>query len=249
MGEEDKKKVNKFDTYKISRKRVLIVLDNVDGSELQEHLVRVRNWFGSGSRIIITTRDQQLLREGTVDAGYRVDELNDDEALRLFHLNAFRGRHVVSDCDRLSQAVVDYSKGIPLALKVFGSFLNYRCTNQWENALDGLIMDPSNEIYQALRVSYDELDNHSKETFLRMSFFYDGRAIDFIRKKLKKSGFDVNRRGIRKLMRKSLISINDDGLIYMHDLIRRMAWEIVRQSTTKGDGNHGNKVSFKVMLN
>ena len=39
--------------------RLLLILDNVDESEVMENLLGECNWFALGSRVIITTRDKQ----------------------------------------------------------------------------------------------------------------------------------------------------------------------------------------------
>ncbi|KAK9943782.1 hypothetical protein M0R45_009379 [Rubus argutus] len=52
------------------RKRVLVILDNVNKLDQLNALARSREWFGSGSRIIITTRDPQLLSVLEVDNVY-----------------------------------------------------------------------------------------------------------------------------------------------------------------------------------
>ncbi|CAJ2667123.1 unnamed protein product, partial [Trifolium pratense] len=46
---------------RLCRKRVLLVIDNVDDVEQLQALVGGFDWFGPGSRIIITTRDKHLL--------------------------------------------------------------------------------------------------------------------------------------------------------------------------------------------
>ncbi|XP_062009978.1 uncharacterized protein LOC133726443 [Rosa rugosa] len=52
------------------RKRVLVVLDDVNKLDQLNALARSREWFGSGSRIVITTRDPQLLSVLEVDNVY-----------------------------------------------------------------------------------------------------------------------------------------------------------------------------------
>ncbi|KAJ7961782.1 TMV resistance protein N [Quillaja saponaria] len=52
---------------KLSFKKVLIVLDDVDDLEQLYALVGSRSWFGLGSKIIITTRNLQLLNAFGID--------------------------------------------------------------------------------------------------------------------------------------------------------------------------------------
>ncbi|KAK8329555.1 hypothetical protein V6Z12_A11G329300 [Gossypium hirsutum] len=56
-------------SHRLSHKRVLVVLDDVDNLQHLKCLVGRRDWFGVGSRIIVTTRDEHLLRSYRVD-GY-----------------------------------------------------------------------------------------------------------------------------------------------------------------------------------
>lgn len=51
-------------------KRVLMVLDDVDDLGQLEYLVGDHDWFGRGSRIIITTRDKHLLNAHRVNDLY-----------------------------------------------------------------------------------------------------------------------------------------------------------------------------------
>ncbi|XP_021820455.1 TMV resistance protein N-like [Prunus avium] len=73
----------------LCNKKVLLVLDDADQLSQLEKLVGEKNWFGVGSRIIITTRNERLLvQHGTTN--HKVDVLNDDEALELFCQHAFK---------------------------------------------------------------------------------------------------------------------------------------------------------------
>ena len=42
-------------------KKILLVLDDVDELKQLEKLARKNDWFGRGSRVIITTRNRSLL--------------------------------------------------------------------------------------------------------------------------------------------------------------------------------------------
>ncbi|XP_031266110.1 TMV resistance protein N-like [Pistacia vera] len=73
-------------------KKVLIILDDVVNGEQLKKLVGSRDWFGLGSKIIITTRDEHLLKSHGVDEEhvYKVEELNHDHSIQLLSLKAFR---------------------------------------------------------------------------------------------------------------------------------------------------------------
>ncbi|KAK4267291.1 hypothetical protein QN277_024089 [Acacia crassicarpa] len=70
---------------KLLRKRVLLVLDDISGSDQLEILVGAFDCFGCGSRIIITTRDKQMLAKG-VDKIYEVKPLMFDDSVKHFYV-------------------------------------------------------------------------------------------------------------------------------------------------------------------
>ncbi|KAL6125387.1 hypothetical protein ACLB2K_073446 [Fragaria x ananassa] len=99
----------------LSHKRVLLVLDDVNHFAQLKKLVGGVDWFGIGSRIIITTRDKHLLTAHQIKLIYKVKELNYDEANALFRWNAFaRKRHQVDELK--VNSAVQYAQGLPLAL-------------------------------------------------------------------------------------------------------------------------------------
>ncbi|KAL6132283.1 hypothetical protein ACLB2K_070654 [Fragaria x ananassa] len=107
-------------------KVVLLVLDDVDQPEQLENLVGEKDWFGSRSRIIITTRDKRVLVTHRVEKTYELKGLNEDEALQLFSWKAFREYVPEEDYAELSESFVMYAGGLPLALKTLGSHLYQR---------------------------------------------------------------------------------------------------------------------------
>ncbi|PHU14920.1 hypothetical protein BC332_16125 [Capsicum chinense] len=106
-------------------KKVLIVLDDMDDSQQLEYLVGKRDWFGDGTKVITTTRNLDLLSKH--DVLYRVPELTNHEALELFSWHAFQQGTPVEGFEELSCCVVDYAKGLPLALGYWVLF----STNKW----------------------------------------------------------------------------------------------------------------------
>ncbi|GJV99383.1 Toll/interleukin-1 receptor domain-containing protein [Tanacetum coccineum] len=105
---------------KLCHSNVLVILDDVDDLDQLEALAGSSNWFGDGSRIIITTRDEHLLRKHKVDHVSPVRLLSRDEAISLFNSHAYNEEKHVKDYEKLSLQVVSYADGLPLALKVLG---------------------------------------------------------------------------------------------------------------------------------
>ena len=72
---------------RLCHKRVIVVVDDVAQQYQLDALVGERSWFGQGSRVIITTKDERLLLK--VDRKFQVEELKRDASLQLFSWHAF----------------------------------------------------------------------------------------------------------------------------------------------------------------
>ncbi|XP_059430323.1 disease resistance protein RPV1-like [Corylus avellana] len=216
-------------------KRVLVILDDVDNLKQLNLLAGSSEWFGPGSRVILTTRDEHLLTELGVHEKYKVKELNHEESLQLFSWHAFRMTHPKEDYQELSIGVVNYVRGLPLALEILGSYLSGRSTIEWKNALEKLQKYPHHHIQKILRMSFDSLDDDTvKDTFLDIACFFVGMDKDYAIKIFDGCGF-FPEIGINILIQRSLVTIIGNGL-WMHDLIRDMGREIVRERSSNDLG-------------
>ncbi|MCI31174.1 TMV resistance protein N-like [Trifolium medium] len=114
------------------QKKVLLVLDDVDNMEQLQAIAGASDWFGLGSRVIITTRDNSLLAKHGVGfrKTYQVEELSEKEALDLLSWYAFKTDKVVdpSYAPVLKRALA-YAYRLPLALQVVGSNLFKKSIN------------------------------------------------------------------------------------------------------------------------
>ncbi|CAL5402657.1 unnamed protein product [Camellia sinensis] len=218
----------------VCRKKVLIVLDDVDESTELEKLVGEHHWFSFGSRIIITTRNQHALTRYGITHIFEVEELREDEATKLFKSKAFGKHQQMEDYGELVHRAVKYGKGVPLALKVLGSFLCGRNKYEWESSLNRLKESPLNEVQRVLKISYDALQLVEKEIFLNIACFFKGKNKNDVTKILDSCGFHPII-GIDVLVKKSLVTISNNKLM-MHDLIQELGWYIVRQKSPKEPG-------------
>ncbi|KAL6139096.1 hypothetical protein ACLB2K_064373 [Fragaria x ananassa] len=193
---------------RLRHKKVLLVLDDVNHLNQLNKLVGMSDWFGLGSRIIITTRDKRWLIAHDVNHIYKMKELSHHEALELFKFNAFKENQKMDDYVELIDNITLYAQGLPLALEVLGSFLRGRNVDQWKVSLDGYGREPKKEIQEILRRSYDALDDLIKEIFLHIACFFKGKAKNYVIDILR--GCDLNPEyGIEVLTEKALISINE----------------------------------------
>ncbi|BFG15414.1 hypothetical protein CerSpe_016890 [Prunus speciosa] len=227
---------------RLSCRKVLLVLDDVDDMEQLHKLVGACDWFGVGSRIIITTRDKQLLTAHGVNLIHKVKILDDDKALELFRWHAFKTSGPPSgDYVKLAERAIRYAQGLPLALKVLGSCLCGGSIDKWEAALDGF---KSTKIQDVLKISYDALDDERvKEVFLDLACFFKGKSRRYAIETLE--ACDLNPRyGIEVLIEKALVSVEGD-YIWMHDLLEEMGKYIVHQESPTEPGERSRLWSYE----
>ncbi|XP_060673954.1 TMV resistance protein N-like [Ziziphus jujuba] len=211
-------------------KKVLIVLDDVDISIQLDALIEGSLELAPESRMIVTTRNKQVLMK-VANYIYKVEGLNDNESLELFHLHAFCKHSLATDNEMVLEAT-SYANGNPLALKVLGSFLCFRSKKEWESALKRLKRFPNPEIQDVLRISYEGLDDKKmKDMFLDIACLFNS---SFTRDHIESILDDCNssvKIEVSVLIEKSLIE-NTKGhrgdVLWMHDLLRQMGRAIVR---------------------
>jgi hypothetical protein len=217
---------------RLRTKKVFIVLDDVNGKDQLEALAGSREWFGEGSRIIITSRDCHLLKEYATDT-YEVKVLNHADALQLFSWKAFKTPHPEKKYVQLSMDVANYAKGLPLALEVLGSSLYDRRIEFWKSTRDQLKEQPNKEISDILKISFVGLDNLQQQLFLDIACFFDlyfSGDLDrhSIQRRLGSLGYNLDT-DIDVLVDKSLLTISSswEGMLGMHDLLQKMGQQIV----------------------
>ncbi|CAK8533382.1 unnamed protein product [Lathyrus sativus] len=216
---------------RLSYKRVLIILDDVNALDQLNVLCGSRNWFGSGSRIIITTRDRHILCGNRVNQVYEMKHMDESESIELFSWHAFKQASPTEDFVEISKNVVEYSGGLPLALEVLGSYLFDRRLTEWHCVLEKLKKIPNDQVQKKLKISYDGLnDDTEKETFLDIACFFIGMDRNDVMLVLNGCGLFAEI-GISILIERSLVTVDDKNKLGMHDLLRDMGREIIREKS------------------
>nr|XP_028964755.1 TMV resistance protein N-like [Malus domestica] len=211
----------------LHNKKVLLVLDDVDDISQLQVLARKKDWFGMGSRIIITTRNERLLVQHDITLCHNVKVLNDDEALALFSQNAFKKNLPEDGFLELSKYFVNYAGGLPLALETLGSTLFKRGLDAWNSVRDNLSKIPNPAIFYKLKISFDGLEEMEKRIFLDVACFHKGKYAKQVIEILDNSFGISSSTLIDSLIEKSLLYQDHLKRMWMHDLIQEMAWTII----------------------
>ncbi|CAK9177691.1 unnamed protein product [Ilex paraguariensis] len=232
-------------------KRVLLVLDDVDHEDQLRNILGWRQWFRRGSKIIITSRHEQLLKSTNRCKMFEVKKLDGDESLQLFSWHAFGQSHPIKEYKELLKRVLHHCGGLPLALQIVGSSLFGKSVETWKSALEKLEAIPDSQIQKVLKISFDSLsDDHDKNLFLDIACFFIGKGRDDTVKILDECGFYTTI-GIQNLIGRCLVTISNDDKLMMHQLLRDMGREIIRQESPKEPGKRSrlwcHKDSFDVL--
>lgn len=208
--------------------KVLIFLDDVDDLKQLEALANETRWFGCGSRIIITTEDQEILEQHGINNTYQVNFPSREDARKIFCRYAFRPSSPPDGFEKLTERVTEICSNLPLGLRVMGSFLRGKNQDEWEVILQRLENSLDRDIERVLRVGYDSLHANEQSLFLHIAFFFNNEEEDHVMAMLGDSNLDV-RLGLKTLAYKSLIKISMEGKIVMHRLLQQMGRQAIQR--------------------
>ncbi|XP_004295002.1 PREDICTED: TMV resistance protein N-like [Fragaria vesca subsp. vesca] len=156
--------------------------------------------------------------------------MNEEEGLELFSQHAFGKHSPDEDYIELSRRVVMYCGGLPLALEVLGSFLFKKSAREWESTLKKLENVPDVRIQSKLRISFDAIDESQKNIFLHISCYFIGMDKNYVMEILKGCGF-YPETDISVLQQRCLVTVSEKNKLMMHDLLRDMGREVVREES------------------
>ncbi|PRQ23822.1 putative TIR domain, winged helix-turn-helix DNA-binding domain-containing protein [Rosa chinensis] len=219
---------------RLTNKRVLIVLDDVNKLDWLSKLAGATGLFGEGSRVILTTRYKGSLTRHGIKLVYEVKKLDHQQALELFSWHAFGKNEPPYEYVALASRAVDYVQCLPLALKVLGSHLGtLETADRWQATLDSYKSAPYKEIQKPFRICYDALEYEVKEVFLDIACFFNHKEKEFVLEILKDDDLDVVENYINVLIQSTLITVDRFKRILMHNLLEQMGKDIARQESVE----------------
>ncbi|KAK3430507.1 hypothetical protein EUGRSUZ_D01582 [Eucalyptus grandis] len=243
-------------------KKVLVVLDDINNWDQIKRLAGEPNWFGGGSRIIITTRNIEfLVKEGEDDnlpisnSGqflfYDMPEMNSHDALQLFCECALGCAEPPPSYMDITEKLVNALGGLPLALNVIGSRLHGKCQRTWEDTLCKLKKVMNEDVKKKLMISYEALEPNQQQIYLDIAcFFIDEEKTTVVKYWDSIFGYPTEIE-VNILKRMSLIKISYDNKLWMHDQLRDLGRSIVHPESgeihMKGSRLWSPKDAFRVV--
>ncbi|XP_022875752.1 putative disease resistance RPP13-like protein 1 [Olea europaea var. sylvestris] len=161
----------------LSNKKFLVVLDDIWNENYGDWDILRRPFLSgkSGSKIIITTRQEGVAKIMSHIPAYHVTELSEDDAVSLLVQQAFGGKNIDANLDLRDncKSVVRRCKNLPLAVKALQGLLRTKGPKEWEEVLESKIWmaDEKSEILSALKLSYQYLPPQLKRCFAYCALF------------------------------------------------------------------------------
>ncbi|KAJ9558694.1 hypothetical protein OSB04_013308 [Centaurea solstitialis] len=241
----------------LAHKKVFVVLDDVGSLDHLEALLGNKG-FHPGSKVIITTQDASLTERYLLNLEFKAKHtkhllggLYYSESLELLSLSAFKGNNPKESYEDVSNKLVRYCEGHPLALEVLGKALRNKNVAEWVDYVERLVKKgPLSRIKKVFQMSLESLEEDEKELFLHIACFFVGKDRESTEIILKACEIHTVS-GINNLVDRSLLSIDWDDTLMMHQLIQDTGRDIVHQESPNRPEKRSrlwyHKESFKVL--
>lgn len=213
-------------------KRVLLILDGVSDMSQIDALAEAPDWFGKGSRIVITTRIKGVLSR--TKAIYEVEPLEENEARELFLTYASENKDEKIG-GNLVDSALQCTQRLPLALEKLGSAFRGKSEYDRRDALKNFTSRSQQTIHDVLKESLNGLDGIPREIFLDIACFFNGWSRKYV-ESLLGSCYDVGGYDdgswcdaaasiVNDLIERSLIR-DENGTLQVHGLVELMGQKI-----------------------
>ncbi|XP_049392155.1 disease resistance protein RPP13-like isoform X2 [Solanum stenotomum] len=167
----------------LKERKYLVMVDDVWQKEAWESLKRAFPDGKNGSRVIITTRKEDVA-ERADNGGFvhKLRFLSQEESRDLFSRKLLDVRSMVPEMESLAKDMVEKCRGLPLAIVVLSGLLSHKKgLYEWQKVKDHLWKnikeDKSIEICNILSLSYNDLSTALKQCFLYFGIFPEDKMV------------------------------------------------------------------------
>uniref|UniRef100_A0A7N0UVX2 TIR domain-containing protein n=1 Tax=Kalanchoe fedtschenkoi TaxID=63787 RepID=A0A7N0UVX2_KALFE len=185
----------------IGTQKIMVILDDVEDVAQFLKMFDYPNWFFSGSKILITSRDRHLLINDSSIARFETCLLDQEKSIELFSYHAFGKAYPPKENIKISMLFIEYCGGLPLALEVLASSLRSINFEMWESQYERLQDHLDEKVFNVLAWSFDFLHDTVKDIFLHIAFYMIGRNKEYVLKILDGCGLH-GKIGLKDLIEK-----------------------------------------------
>ncbi|KAL2329666.1 hypothetical protein Fmac_017247 [Flemingia macrophylla] len=215
---------------KLTEKKYLIVLDDIWKPQVWDDIKEVFPDDKIGSRILITSRINEMAHYTGTTSPYYLPILNKDESWELFCKKVFHGEQCPFDLEPLGRSIAETCKGLPLAIVVLAGVVakKEKSQREWKR-----IKDASwdlTEVMDILRLSYDNLPTRLKPCFLYFGIYPEDYEIS-VKEVIQlwiAEGF------IKRENQKATEELEDIGDRYLDDMVDRNLVQVVKRRSDGG---------------
>ncbi|KAM5578812.1 putative disease resistance protein RGA3 [Rosa sericea] len=225
----------------VAEKRFLLVLDDLWNNNYMdlEPLENLLKQGVSGSKVLVTSRNNEVRKITGAKSSYSLRHFNDDESWSLFKKIAFEGRSPPDELKEYAKQIVNKCNGLPLAVKQMGGLLRgITDEEEWRYIAKSEIWElEKDKVLPALRLSYNHLSSALKQCFAYCSLFPKAYVFEknelvklwmaeaFIQPHDRHRTEDIGSRYFKELSDRFFfeISAEDKSKCRMHDLIHDLA--------------------------
>ncbi|XP_037457080.1 putative disease resistance protein RGA3 [Triticum dicoccoides] len=170
----------------LGEKKYLLVMDDVwneDRQKWDDMRSLLCSHAGSGSAILVTTRNNQVASIMGTCPPHQISLLNEDQSWQLFRRKTF-GSDVEKQEELISvkKNIVHKCKGLSLAIKTIAALLRSKHHSQWFSVLESDVWKDdilaTIGIVPALQLSYDHLSFEAKNCFSFCAIFPKDSPMD-----------------------------------------------------------------------
>ncbi|XP_039170644.1 disease resistance protein RPS5 [Eucalyptus grandis] len=154
----------------LTHKKFVLLIDDVWASMDLSKIGVPHPSFENGSKVVFTTRSEQVCDQMRADKTFEVQCLKFEEAMGLFENNISKLTiHSHPEILQLAKDIVGECKGLPLALTTVGQAMaNRKKPSEWKHALRTLRNNPyklsgMEEVYHILEFSYISLNDSTDQ--------------------------------------------------------------------------------------
>ena len=230
-------------------RRGLVIVDDISDANQLEALIPEINELGSECRIVITSRRHDVLEDvmktlpTASKAVYEVKILDKSFSQRLFNMHAFGSETPSEGFVELAETISDACGGLPLSLTVLGSYLFHKKKPKdkeiWVESV--MMLQENREIIDKLQVCYDGLPTNGDKAMFRdiacMLIGVKQEVAMTIWKSCRNCSCSCSKTpasSLQRLIDRSLVKLDKDDTLRMHDVLRDMGREVVKTNGGKG---------------